>query len=97
MSIGLASHNLKLQAANDIPTHEQIIDNTNFKSQFYIDKISERTEKERMTLSEEKSKAMIVNFSKKHQCTTRLKFKKKNIEEVESMKILGTIITSKLD
>ena len=97
MSIGLSSHNSKLQVANDIPTHGQIIDNTNLKSQFYIDRISEWTEKQRMTISEEKSKTMIVNFSKKHQFTTRLKLKKKNIEVVESMKILGKIITSKLD
>ena len=50
-----------------------------------------------MVLNEKKTKAMIINFTEKHQFSTRLKLNSNNIEIVESMKILGTTINNKLD
>ena len=50
----------------------------------------------KMKLNTKKTKAMIFNFSKKHQFTTRLKLKSENIELVNEAKILGTIITNDL-
>ena len=39
---------------------------------------------------------MIINFTDNHQFTTRLQLKGDNIEIVDKMKILGTVITDKL-
>ena len=49
-----------------------------------------------MILNEKKTKSMIINFSTKKQFTTRLQLHDKNVEIVDHMKILGTIITDKL-
>ena len=40
---------------------------------------------------------MIINFTKKYQFSTRLKLNDTHLEIVDSMKILGTILNSKLD
>ena len=40
---------------------------------------------------------MIINFTHKHQFTTRLQFDNKNIEVVDHMKILGTTVTNDLN
>jgi hypothetical protein len=45
-----------------------------------------------MVISEKKTKAMIFNYTDNYQFTTRLELKGKNIEIVEKMKILGTIV-----
>ena len=44
-----------------------------------------------------KTKAMVINFTQKYQFTARIKLKNTNLEIVDSMKILGTILTNKLD
>ena len=49
-----------------------------------------------MQISEKKTKAMIFNFTDKYQFTTRLNLKENNIEIVDPMKILGTIINNQL-
>ena len=49
-----------------------------------------------MVISEKKTKSMIINFTNNYQFTTRLLLNNTNIEVVEQMKILGTIITDKL-
>ena len=98
LSIGLASHNNKLQVLSDIPVHGQVIESENLKSQGYLDSISLWTKNQKMLLNEKKTMAMIVNFTeKKKQFSTRLKLNKSNIEVVKQMKILGTIIDNKLD
>ena len=43
-----------------------------------------------------KTKAMIINFSKKKQFHTRLQLNNKNIEVVDSVKILGTVFNKEL-
>ena len=50
-----------------------------------------------MLISEKKTKSMIINFSRNHQFMTRLILNNTNIEVVDKVKILGTIITDKLD
>jgi hypothetical protein len=97
LSIGLASHNNKLQVPSDIPVHGQVIESENLKSQGFLDSISLWTKNQKMLLNEKKTKAMIVNFTEKYQFSTRLKLNKSNIELVNQMKILGTIIDNKLD
>ena len=49
-----------------------------------------------MIISEKKTKAMIFNFTDKFQFTTRLQLKDKNVELVDQMKILGTVVKSDL-
>ena len=50
-----------------------------------------------MILNENKTKAMVVNFTNNYQFTTRLNLNSKSIDIVDQMKILGTTITNKLD
>ena len=56
LSIGLASHNVRLQVPSDIPSHGQIIDNESLKTQEYLNKISRWTTKQKMFLNEKKNK-----------------------------------------
>ena len=49
-----------------------------------------------MQLSQEKTKSMIINFITKNKFTTRLELKESNIQIVNKMKILGTVITDTL-
>ena len=96
LTSGLSSFNFKQQVASDIPTHGQFIDSKYLKSQKYLNQINEWTEKQKMIISEKKTKAMIFNFTKNHQFTTRLELKGQNIEIVDQMKILGTVIKNDL-
>ena len=49
-----------------------------------------------MVISQVKTKAMVINFTRSYQFNTRLKLKNENIEIVNKMKILGTTITDTL-
>ena len=87
---------MKHQVPSDVPEHGQFVDSSNLKSQQYLDRINQWTENQKMIISQKKTKAMIINFTDKHQFTTRLNLKGENIEIVKKMKILGTIIDDKL-
>ena len=97
MNIGLSSHNFKNQVASDVPIHGQYIDNTNLKTQEYLNSINEWTINQKMVISEKKTKSMIINFNKNTKFTTRITLNEKNIEIVNKMKILGIIITDDLN
>jgi hypothetical protein len=96
INIGLASHNFKQQVPNDIHTHGQIIPNSHLKSQSYLAQINQWTKNQEMIISESKTKCMIINFTNKFQFQTRLTLNNQNIETVDKMKILGTVITNTL-
>ena len=49
-----------------------------------------------MELNEEKTKAMVFNFTRTKQFSTRLTLKNQNIETVKHTKLLGTIISDNL-
>ena len=68
LNIGISSYNFKQNIASDIPTHGQFIDQTNLLSQTYLNKINEWTFKQKMLISEKKTKSMIINFSRNHLC-----------------------------
>ena len=68
----------------------------NLKSQQYLDQINNWTDNHKMVISEKKTKAMIFNFTENFQFTTRLELKGRNIEMVDKMRILGTIVRSDL-
>ena len=96
LNIGLSSYNNKQQVPNDLPIHGQYVNSNNLKSQQYIDKINKWTEQQQMIISEKKTKSMIVNFTHNYQFHTRLKLKQQNVQIVEKIKVLGTILTNKL-
>ena len=96
LSVGLSSHNFKSQVASDIPLHGQFINKSDLKSQQYLNEIDEWTSNQKMIINEKKTKTMIINFTQNYQFTTRLQLKDENIEVVDQMKILGTIINNKL-
>ena len=49
-----------------------------------------------MVINQNKTKAMIFNFTKNHQFSTRLTLKNENIEIIDSFKLLGTYIKNDL-
>ena len=98
MVIGLkhTKEKVKSQIPSDVPEHGQFIQSENLKSQEYLNQINTWTEDHKMIISEKKTKAMIFNFTDKFQFTTRLQLKDKNVEVVDHMKILGTVVKSDL-
>ena len=96
LSIGLTKYDFKNHVPSDIPTDAYFINNKNLKSQDYLNQINTWTQNQKMMINNKKTKAMIINFTKKHQFTTRLELNNKNIEVVPEMKILGTIISNSL-
>ena len=58
--------------------------------------INDWTENQKIIISEKKTKAMVFNFTENFHSSTRLQLKGCNIEFVDQMKILGTIINSRL-
>ena len=96
LSAGLSSYNYKNHVPSDVPTDGFFMNNNNLKSQYYLDNINRWTVNQKMVINSTKTKAMIINFTKNHQFTTRTKLNTKNIELVDEMKILGTIISNDL-
>ena len=96
LNVGLATYNVHREVPTDIPTHNQIIESENLKTQGQLNQINEWTKKQKMKLNEKKTKSMIFNFSKKHQFTTRLTVNDAKIDIVKEAKLLGVILTDKL-
>ena len=96
LNVGISSYNIRAHVPSDIPTHNQVISNTNLKSQTQLNMINEWTHGKKMMLNVKKTKNMIFNFSKKHQFTTKLEVNDKNLEVVNETTLLGTVITDKL-
>ena len=97
LSIGLASHNVKASVPSNILTSNLVISNENLKTQEHLNRISEWTKEKKMKLNVEKTKNVIFNFSKENQFTTEIELDGKTIETVKETKLLGTLITDKLD
>ena len=96
LTIGLSSFYTKQQVPSDIPVHGQFVESSKLKSQAYLDQINIWTEKQKMIISEKKTKAMLFNFTDNYQFSTRLQLKGQNIDIVDKMKILGTVVNSDL-
>ena len=96
LTVGLSSFNLKQEVPNDIATHNQYISGHNLKSQEWLDNISEWTAKQKMKINGKKSKTMIFNFTEKYQFGTRLVMENENLEVMDSVRLLGTIVTNDL-
>ena len=96
LTVGLSSFYMKDNVPSDIPVHGQYIDSSKLKSQEYLNNINKWTNNQKMIISEKKTKAMLFNFTDKYQFTTRLNLKGTNIQIVDKMKILGTIVRTDL-
>ena len=97
LSVGLGSYNYHQHVPSDVPSEGYFIDSRNLKTQQYINKINDWTKSQKMVLNSQKTKAMIINFTKKYQFTTRINLEDQNLEIVQQMKILGTTIDNKLN
>ena len=96
LSIGIASHNSKLQVPSHIPSHNQFIPAEYLKSQEYLANIHQWSEDQKMELNVEKSKTMIFNFTKNYKFTTNISHNGDDLEVIDETKLLGTIITNDL-
>jgi hypothetical protein len=96
LTVGISSFNLKQSVPADIPLHNQFISADNLKSQDWLNEINRWTEDQKMIINEKKTKTMIFNFTEKYQFTTRLQLKNKNIDVINSTRLLGTILSNDL-
>ena len=96
LTIGLSSYNVKEHVPSDIPDHNQFIPPQSLKSQEWLDQINLWTVNQKMQINEKKTKTMIFNYTNNYKFTTRLTINNKNVEVIDSTRLLGTIITSDL-
>ena len=96
LTIGLSSFNIRGQVPSDIPQHNQFIPPQNLQSQKWLDEINEWTLNQKMLINEKKTKTIIFNYTDNYQFTTRLSINDKNIEVIDSTRLLGTIISRDL-
>ena len=96
LSVGIASFNFKLNVADNVPLHNQIIPASNLKSQQWLSEINDWTDNQKGLNNEKKTKTMIFNYTQDFQFTTNLKLKGESIEVIKSTKLLGIIISDDL-
>ena len=96
LNIGIASHNFRERVSSNIPISNMKIPGENLKTQTYMNDIAKWTEDKKMKVNEKKTKNLIFNFSKNYQFSTDVKLKGENVETINSIKLLGTTITSDL-
>ena len=96
LNVGLSEFDFHSQVPSDIPVDGHYLDANNLKSQHYLNEISEWSDRHQMIISQQKTKAMIFNYTNNYQFGTRLKLQNENIECVQKMKLLGTWVNADL-
>ena len=96
LSIGITSYNFKIHVPSDILVGGYYIPNENTQNQDYLNKISKWTSENKMELNQKKSQAMIFNFTKQFQFTSRTKMNGHTIDVISETKLLGVMINNKL-
>jgi hypothetical protein len=96
ISIGLSSYNFHHHVASDIGIDNSFLQTGNFKSQVYLDKVSDWTNVNEMKLNTDKTKYMIFNFSRNYQFNTRLQLEGQIQEQVHETKLLGLVLRDDL-
>ena len=96
LTVGISSFNIKAQVPSHIPEHNQIIQAYNLKSQEWLNQINDWTLNQKMKINENKTKTMIFNYTNNYQFTTSLKINDKDIDVIDSTRLLGTIIQKDL-
>jgi hypothetical protein len=95
MSIGIASYQFKMHVASDIPTNGYFIPNKNLKTQEYLNSICNWTTTNKMELNRKKSKAMIFNFTRDYQFTSRTTMDD-YVDIIIETKLLGVMVADDL-
>ena len=96
LTIGITSYNLKQHIPSDIPVHNQYIPAQHLQSQKWLDEINQWTLNQKMLINSKKTKSMIFNYTDKYQFSTRLLLNNEIVENLNSTKLLGTIISDDL-
>ena len=96
ISVGLISYDLNSHIPSDIASHNMFLPPEKTSSQSHLDQIADWTKEAKMKLNTEKSKYMIVNFTRDHQFSTRLKLENKLLQQVRETRLLGVIINDDL-
>ena len=93
---GLVNYNFKAHVASDVASHGKFLPTQNVNSQNYLEKISQWTKQNKMSLNTQKSKFMVFNYTKKYQFSTRLVLDETPLEEISECKLLGVIIENNM-
>jgi hypothetical protein len=96
ISVGIASYNFKAHVASDISIDNYYLPVENIMSQKYVDSIEQWTEQKQMKLNPDKSKYMVINFTKNYQVNTRLHMENNLLEQVNETRLLGILLRDKL-
>ena len=72
VTVGVSSYRFQQHVASDIGIDQLYIQPQNILSQNILDNITKWTSDNQMMLNEDKTKYMIINFTKKYQFATRL-------------------------
>ena len=96
ISIGIANYNFKAHVASDIGIDNKYLPPENIMSQQYIHNIEQWTHNKQMKLNVEKSKYMLINFTKKYQVNKRLNMEQELLQQVNQTRLLGLILRDDL-
>ena len=94
---GISSYNFRQHVASDIGNHGQYLPISNIQSEKHLDKINNWTNENQMALNRNKTKYMVVNFTKKFQFNTRIRLEDTLLQEVSTCKLLGVIFNNDLN
>ena len=83
VTVGIATHNVRLQVPSDVLDENNVIPAENLKSQKWLDEIHRWTVNQKMVINSKKTKAMIFNFCDT-QFTTRLQLEGENVDLIKS-------------
>ena len=86
---GICSYNFRQHVASDIGNHGQYLPISNIQSEKHLDEINNWTHDNQMALNRNKTKYMVVNFTKKFQFNTRISLEDTLLQEVSTCKLLG--------
>ena len=82
--------------ASDVTFGNKYLSPESIKSQEYIKKIEDWTEAKQMKLNVEKSKYMVINFTKKYQVNSRIYMQNELLKQVTQTRLLGVILREDL-
>ena len=96
ISRGLTSFNCKFSIPSDIATGYNYLPPKKPNTQLYLEKKSKWTDSKQMKLNVQKTKYMVVNYTRNYKFNTRLHLEGKLLEQVHQAKLLGLIVSDDL-
>ena len=96
ISIGISNYNFKAHVASDVAIGNKYLTPENIQSQGYIKNIEDWTQSKEMKLNVNKSKYMLINFTRNYQVNTRLHMENKLLQQVKETRLLGVILRDDL-